>query len=390
MKRALRAALVLASLTACGTSPEPTTFVCTQFRPGADLTAADFQAPAAIAPAYGALAQAAADVSIVSAAMLIDVQNACTDLALSLGAPVAEPRLALPRDRAGLKETCALAAELLAGRRAELSAKGVVVRPVTPRCPVDATLAEACEARCKVDPACVERSISERCKPADREGTCTGTCLGACVGSEIAPAACEGRCEGTCFGACDDGNGKEEDGCTSGGCVCKGTCSGRCTAACTPTSGGFACDATCRESCSSPLESPRCAGDVAAPSCAGDADCQNACLASASARATCEVGGVAVAVADRSEIDAELARVIASIERSFPVMLVASSDHAKGLRERASSLVDAAGRLLARSQDLGTAAAGCGLVMAQAGTDAEDDLGAVSAASKKVVSSLGP
>lgn len=386
----LRIVLALASLTACGTSPEPTTFVCTEFRPGADLSSVDFKAPAEVAPAYGALAQAAADVAIVSASMLISVQSACTDLALSLGASPAEPRLVAPRDRAGLKETCAVASELLAARRAELAAKGVVVRPVTPRCPVDATLAESCEARCKVDRACVEKPIADRCKPADREGSCTGTCLGACVGSEVAPAACEGSCDGTCFGTCDDGKGKDEDSCTQTGCVCKGTCTGRCTAACTPTTGGFACDATCRETCSSPLENPRCAGEVDAPSCAGDADCQNACLVSAAARATCDVGGVAVAVADPSKIDTDTARVIASIERSFPVMLVASSDHAKGLRERASSLVDAAGRLLAKSEDLGTAAAGCGLVMAQAGTDAEDDLGAVSTASKKVVSALGP
>ncbi len=398
---ALAPAVALA-LVACGTNPEPTTFVCTAFRPGADLSKADFGAPPEISVAYGALAQAAADVSVVSASLVMRAQSACVDLALGLGAKEADVRLSAPRDRTGVKDSCALAAERVATARASLAAVGVIVRPLAPRCPVDAELLGDCEARCKSDPACAEPPSLERCAPADREGACAGACAGACVGSEIAPASCEGTCEGTCFGVCDDGkkpSGEasakaraDANACAGLGCVCKGTCTGRCSATCTPRAGkgGFACDGACRAGCSGPLANAKCAGELAPPRCKGDVDCQAACSASASARASCEVAAVAVSVADRSKVSADLARMVSALERDLPVLVVANSDHARVMKARASSLVDAAGRLLAKTQDLGTEAAACGLVMGQAGTEAKDDLTAVSGAAQQVMTALDP
>jgi hypothetical protein len=402
---ALAAAVALA-LVACGTNPEPTTFVCTAFRPGADLSKADFGAPPEIAVAYGALAQAAADMSVVSASLVIRAQSACVDLALGLGAKEADARLSAARDRTGVKDSCAIAAERVATARASLAAAGVIVRPLAPRCPVDADVLGDCEARCKADPGCAEAPSLERCAPEDREGACAGACSGACIGSELAPASCEGTCEGTCFGVCDDGkkasgesgeSGEASakaraDACAGAGCVCKGTCTGRCSATCKPRpgKGGFACDGACRAGCSGPLANAKCAGELAPPRCKGDVDCQAACAASASARATCEVAAVAVSIADHAKVSADLARIVGVLERDLPVLVVANSDHARAMKERASSLVDAAGRLLAKTQDLGTEAAACGLVMGQAGTEAKDDLTAVSGAAQQVIEALDP
>lgn len=399
LPRAAALSSLLGALAACGTSPEPTTFVCTDFRPGADLSKTDFSAPKEIAATYGALAQAAADVSVVSATLVIHAQSACEDLARALGAGSSDARLSAPRDRTGVKDTCALAAERVALARAALAAVGVVVTPISPRCSLDTSLQEACEARCKVDPSCVEPPASARCAEEDRETTCTGLCQGPCVGTETAPSTCEGTCEGTCFGTCDSGKAKgkgavsEDDGpdCAVDGCVCKGTCTGRCTATCTPRDGtGFACDGACRAGCTGAVANTKCIGALSRPTCAGDVDCQSACEASAAARATCEPAGIVVAVADRSKVDAACARMVSALERDIPVLVVADSDHAKEMRTRASSLVDAAGRLLAQTQELGTEAAACGLVMAQAGTEAKDDLGAVSAAAQKVLAALKP
>jgi hypothetical protein len=376
MKRfALVRAVFAATLAvACGTTPDTETVLCNEFRVGADLSKTDFGVPREIAPSYTALAQATGDISVVAARMLSDVDAACAELAGGAD----DPRLAGKSDAQRTVATCEIAAERIAAARAKLAAAKVVLRVGEARCSVDATFQTACEASCRADASCTEATPHERCAPADREGVCTGACSGACVGTEAAPVDCAGKCDGPCFGTCD-GDGT----CAEAGCVCTGACAGTCGGACA-AGGAATCTGRCRGGCDAALGDETCAGPLAPPRCSGDVDCQNACSASAAARADCRDGALTITVRDPSKSRPEIERIVYTLERNLPVVFLAGRGRAKLLSERASALTDAAGHLLSKSDMLGPKGAACGIVIGKTSEGASANLDAVHEASKKV------
>lgn len=374
MNTILRSILVSALIggatlvTACGTDPEPITVLCTDFRVGADLSDAEFGVDKSLQPSYVAFAQAAGDLASTASAMLREVGSSCQGLAVDLGAEANDPRLAGLVEPELSKGWCAIAVERFAAVRPKLVAAHYDVKTVLPRCATDVDYQTACEARCKTDASCVEASNEERCPQANREGLCPGLCTGTCQGAETAPAMCQGVCGGICVGTCGDDD-------ASAGARCDRSCVGTCNAGCAARDGqGMECDARCTGGCSEPLVSPVCTADLAPPRCGGDVDCQRSCKASAAARASCSGGSLEVVVDAEARKDVALARVIGAMERHLPAIFVAARGRAQLLSDDASDLVDSAGNILARTEEIGQKGAACGVLIAQTGDVASKSL----------------
>ncbi|WP_146652324.1 hypothetical protein [Labilithrix luteola] len=357
-----------ALVSACGTDPEPVTVLCTDFRVGADLSDAEFGVGKALEPSYVAFAQAAGDLAATAAMTLREVGSSCRGLAVDLGADAKDGRLAGLVEPDLSKTWCAMAVERFALVRPKLEAAHYDVKVVLPRCAVDVDYQTTCEARCKTDASCVEASNEERCPVANREGLCPGLCTGTCQGAETAPAMCEGFCAGTCFGTCGDDD-------ASRGTRCEQTCTGTCNAGCEARDGkGMQCDARCTGGCSAALVAAVCTADLLPPRCAGDVDCQRSCKASAAARASCSGGSFDVLVDPEARKDASLARVLGAMERHLPALFVAARGRAKLLSDDASDLVDSAGNILARTEEIGQKGAACGVLIGQTGDVASKSL----------------
>lgn len=387
----------------CGTSPEPTSVVCTDFRAGADLSKSTFGVTGELSPSYGAFAQAAGDLSAVANQMLRDVGASCQGLAVELGADPEDARTRGLLATDAVRAWCKIASERFVSVRPRLDAAHFAVQVETPKCTTDTTFQLACEEKCAPQKSCTESSPVERCPMEGREGICPGVCTGACTGSESAAAACEGTCSGTCFGTCGDGTAKPEPGdpgkgegdgdakasakeadaadCSTG-CACTQICTGTCTASCSLSAAGGRCDAVCAGTCSEPMRALNCTLPLAPPKCAGDVDCQKSCSASGAARAVCPPGSLAVAIDDAARADDDIARIVGALERHLPAVFLAARGRAKVLADGASDVLDSAGHILTHADELGPMGAACGMLIGQTGDEARKNLDAALAGSK--------
>ena len=367
----------------CGTTPEPRSVVCTDFRAGADLSGSTFGVTGELQRPYFAFAQAAGDLSAVANQMLRDVGSACEGLAVELGADPADARVLGKRETDRVSAWCKIAADRFTSVRPRLEKAHFAVQIVTPRCTTDTDFQLACERRCQGGASCTESATEERCPVDAREGICPGVCTGTCTGSESAAAACEGSCSGTCFGTCsapgsrgEDDHGKDRIDCGEG-CACTKVCKGTCTAACKPAEGsGGRCDAVCAGTCSEKMIAQTCTKPLAAPTCGGDVDCQKSCGASGAARATCPEGSLAVVIDSAARSDADVARIAAALERHLPAIFLAARGRAKVLADGASDVLDSAGHILNHADELGPMGAACGMLIGQTGDEARKSLNA--------------
>lgn len=390
MKSLVVGVMGAALVSGCGTSPAPTSVVCTDFRAGADLSGSTFGVTGELQRPYFAFAQAAGDLSAVANQMLRDVGAACQGLAIELGADPADARVRGMRETDAVRTWCTIAAERFTSARPRLEKAHFAVQIVTPRCTTDTSFQLACEQRCQGTTPCTEASPEDRCPADAREGVCPGVCTGTCTGSESAPAACEGSCSGTCFGTCGargkegkDEHGKDARDCGAG-CACTTVCKGTCTAACAPAEGSGRCDAVCAGTCSMAMIAKTCTKPLAAPTCGGDLDCQKSCGASAAARASCPEGSLTVVIDSAARTDASVARIAAALERHLPAIFLAARGRAKVLADGASDVLDSAGHILTRADELGPMGAACGLLIGETGDEARKSLHAALAGSQEL------
>lgn len=379
--------LALTGLAACGTNPAATTVVCTDFRAGADMSEAHFGVGPAVERPYAALAQAVGDITVVANTMMRDVGASCERLAIELGSDPEDPSTVGKSDLDRVKAWCDLAGARIDAVHARLEAAHFVLRADAPRCAIDLGYVTDCQARCQLDPKCVEAKPEDRCPTGDVQGLCPGVCTGTCAGSETAPVACAGTCAGTCFGDCHRA-GKDSDKnvetCTDG-CTCAGDCVGVCTDGCATGPEGARCDAPCLGTCSVPLVGRACGGNLTPPRCPGDDDCVKSCEAAGAARAACSGGSLAVSIDDAARSDADLSRVVGALERNLPAIVFAARGRAQLLSDNANHLIDAAGHILAKSEDLGPKGASCGMLIGMTGSAADDNLRAALHGAKRVV-----
>lgn len=371
-------------LAGCGTSPESTSVVCTDFRAGADLSSSTFGVTGELQRPYGAFAQAAGDLAAVANGMLRAVGSACQGLAVELGSDRDDPRVVGKLEPEAVRGWCKIAAERFTSVRPLLARVHFAVHVVTPKCTVDTTFQVACEQRCLAEATratCTEVSTEDRCPVEARAGVCLGACTGTCTGSETAPATCEGTCGGTCYGTCGDGEDAVD---CSTGCACTTVCKGGCTAACELPASGGTCDASCSGGCSEPMRGQKCTEALEPPTCAGDVDCQKSCSASSAARATCPQGSLAIVVDEGARRDPAIAQIVGAMDRNLPAIFLAARGRAKVLSDGASDLIDSAGRILNRTDEIGPMGAACGMLIGQTGAEARKNLDAALGGSKDV------
>jgi hypothetical protein len=122
---------------------------------------------------------------------------------------------------------------------------------------------------------------------------------------------------------------------------------------------------------------PTCNQQLADPVCAGDVDCQKSCRASASARAICPAGSLAIVIDKAARGDPALAQIVGALERALPPIFLASRGRARTLTNGASDLLDSAGRLLTnRADQIGPMGAACGMLIGETSAQAQTNLSA--------------
>lgn len=273
--------LLLAPLAVTGTGCEAAdklkdaqgSLCCTDFKVGADLTAVDWDIKGDGKVEFGAFMQAAGDFSAAASGVVVDLTNACQQIALDLGANEKDVVETDPGKQA-IGWCAAAAAKIQAAGSIE-----VVAQP--PRCSVSASAQGSCEAKCSAKAECeiTPAQLEARCEGGEISVKCEGSCSGSCQGSAEVAVTCEGECSGTCEGSCE---GTCEGGLSG---TCEGTCEGTCNGKATPAGGMANCAGTCDGKCSVAFKNPICKGSCKG-SCAGK--CRGTCKAAAGAKLQCE------------------------------------------------------------------------------------------------------
>lgn len=343
---------------------------CTEFKVGADLSSANFGLEGEVRGQFLAFAQASSDLATTATAAINDVQTACRNIAIELGAAAADVSAADEKsERDRTVALCALAATQIDTRVTARVRVDVAFHP--PVCDISVQARARCEANCTASGQCDLRANPPVCRGGTLqiscrgdctakasaalhcEGNCTGNCDGSCVAQ--GGVRCSGRCEGTCTA---DGSASGQAFDAQGNCIgtCQGTCSQtapgvRCQGACNGT-----CDASCRAegnatvtcdgNCSGDFEPIRCEGGTLEGGCDVQGSCKANCNASATARAECRPPQVQIIAS--AAVDPELARAIQVLEANLPPLVVV-------LRARGEAFVDIVTRLAASTAETGSA-----------------------------------
>jgi hypothetical protein len=361
------------------------TVCCTEFKVGADLSAADWQIEGEGKAEFSAFMQATADFAGTATSVVNEVGAACQAIAVDLGAPMDRVTTTNQADR-----TTAWCDAAVAQIDAKLGGKLVVVAQA-PSCSFNANVQAACEATCTAQASCSGTlgDIKARCEPGKLSGKCSGKCTGKCEGSANVAVTCKGVCEGTCEGKCAGNCSKTAGG---GDCrgACDGSCDGECRGSCTlDASASGSCEADCTGECSVDFIAPKCKAELTPPSadCQGSANCDGACKASASARVECTEPSIEVQFTGASSAEINLA--VASLKLNLPKIIVNFEGKGKYLVQNATALGDATADLVANADKLSARAGLCAIPAGQALRTAGENLGASFQASGKVLTAVG-
>lgn len=369
---ALAAGALISVIAACDENPL-SAVCCTEFKVGADLSSADFGLSGKVRGEFLAFAQASSDLASTANEALIDVQTACRDIAVELGAPSADVANAEARpERERTTELCRLAVGQIKTQVTARLQVDVAFQP--PICEVSVRARARCEGQCSVDGTCDVKVNPPVCRGGKLEVTCRGectadvgaslycegSCTGSCEGQCVAQGGvrCNGRCEGTCTadgsatGQAFDAQGNCVGTCqgtceaTAPGVRCQGSCKGQCDAACRAEGNATV---TCDGKCSGDFEPLRCRGGTLEGGCNVDASCKANCSASAEARAACSPP--AVTIRAQAAVDPELGRAIQVLEAKLPPLIVV-------LKARGQAFVDVVSNLAQAGVATGSSAVG--------------------------------
>ncbi|MBX3192756.1 MAG: hypothetical protein KF819_37580 [Labilithrix sp.] len=378
----LAVGLTLGALPSCNENPL-SVVCCTQFKVGADLSAVDFGLRGEARGEFLAFAQASSDLAATASNAMLDVQAACRDIAVELGAPEADVTAASDRpDRERTAELCRLAVGQIQARVTARARLEVLFQP--PVCEVSVQAQARCAAACRADGRCDVRVNPPVCRGGKLEIVCRGecsadvgasvycegSCTGACQGECVAQGGvrCNGRCDGTCTaegsatGQAFDAQGNCVGTCqgacaaTPPGVRCQGSCKGQCDAACRAEASG---SVTCDGRCSGEYEPLRCRGGTLEGGCDVQASCKANCQASATARASCRPPAVLVRAG--VAVDPDVARAIQVLEAKLPPLIVVLQARGQAFVNLVTELAQSGGGALsaALQGNLSATAAAC-------------------------------
>jgi hypothetical protein len=369
---ALATGLLLYVMPSCEETNPLAVVCCTEFKVGADLSSADFGLRGEVRGEFLAFAQASSDLASTATGAILDVQAACRDIAIELGAGATEVAKAEERpERERTTELCRLAVAQINTRVTARARLEVVFQP--PVCEVSIQAQARCEGQCKAEgrcdvkvnpPVCRGGKLEIVCKGDCSaevsgaslycEGSCTGNCQGECVAQ--GSVRCNGRCEGTCSaegsttGQAFDAQGNCIGTCqgkcsaTPPGVRCQGSCKGQCDASCRAEANATV---TCDGKCTGDYQPLRCKGGTLEGGCDVQASCKANCKASAAARAECRPPVIAVRA--QATVDPELGRAIQVLEAKLPPLIVV-------LKARGQTFVDLVNNLAQAGGATGVAA----------------------------------
>lgn len=332
---------------------------------------------------------AAGNFSVLADQMQKDVGDACSNIAKAGGGDSTKWDGLEGDER--VKAACAEAqaridAVLTAGVSIEFLVEGG-------ECKASITATSECYAKCDVNAQCTPAQLEAHCEPGKLAGSCSGECSGSCevqggavMCAGTCDATCSGACDGNCVGRCD---GADSTGACAGMCdgQCTTTCSGTCSGRCTYTQPMATCEGTCHGSCSVEFQQPYCEGKFDPPECQIDANCKANCEASVEAQAVCTPPKVTykVVAGGSADIDA----LATALQENLPVLLVNTATRAETLIDTADTLATSANAIADSSSSLGTKAAACAGIAADAALSASVSVKVSVQASASVSSSAG-
>lgn len=364
----LAGAIAPMAMTGCGdnglTNPLDT-LCCTQFKPGADMSAVDWGLEGDANVKFGVTMQAIGDFSGTATAITTDLGTLCRNLAVDLGE---DPKsVTATESQEFTKQWCAKAVAQIATIKADLT---IAYQPA--ECSFSAEVQASCEGKCQVDASCDPGSVEARCSGGEVTVKCEGSCSGSCSGSANVAVSCEGECSGACEGTCMG---------TQNGSQCQGTCNGKCRGECSVTPPNVSCEGECHGSCTGTATAPKCTAKLDPPMCEADVDCRASCDASASAKAECTPPAVTV------EGSANLSLKIAALKKYLPEIILIGEKRAPILSASAEGVISASANIEGGLDGDGTAAL-CIVPAALAIADAGANIKVTLDASASVLASI--
>jgi hypothetical protein len=356
---------------------------CKEYIPGTDMSKAQFGiSDLKVRGQFQATAQGAGDLVSLADTLLVDVTNACRNIAIDLGTSNADietndKKPAPEKVEAWCTAAAGLLNKALAG--AQLNAKF----DAEVKCEASISANVDCKARCDVNakcdvklnpPVCKGGELTVDCKGTcaatvdlpkiSCEGSCSATCEGSCTATATAPTVV---CNGTCSGACEVNgqagtNGTKSDGTCGGTCrgtctstpgsaavTCAGKCEGKCAGSCTAAPGSAS--VKCSGKCDADFTPIECKGGTLEGGCQVDAKCEGSCNASAQAKASCSPPVVRFEASASPQVQA----AIDTLVKNLPDLLVA----VKARGEAFAKLVETFGTNISVSGDIGVSGGVC-------------------------------
>ena len=425
---AVMSVLVPSTMAGCGAdslSDATSGVCCTDFKVGADLSGADFGVDASLKGQFNVFAQATSDLAATATASLADIEIACRNIAMDLGAAQADQDAAQAlTGTTRVDKWCTLAAAQIKadfGASGQLAA-GIKVDFAPPVCEASVSAKADCQGKCsgsaKCDvkanpPKCEGGKLEVECKgectaegsaSLSCEGSCSGTCEGSCSASGGVAVDCDGKCDGSCTvnGAAGT-NATQADGMCKGKCsgtctarvdapkvACQGTCNGQCTGSC---KGSATASVKCDGKCNAEYQPLKCKGGELKGGCNVEASCDANCNASVKAKAECRPPSLKVTADIKAGATADIQTrynvAIESLEANLPTIVVAFKARGQAFVNGFKGSVEGGAKIVANPGSLGAKGAICFGSIVAAGATGIDNFTASFQAAGKVAGSAG-
>lgn len=274
--------------------------------------------------------EASLDLERVSGEIKVAVRDACTRIALDLGAPdtfsnLGDEDAAITNgNRTGACDVAAARIEAIMTAHASANFSAQYIRG---GCRQDYEEVKKCDQQCKEVETCEPGTVEERCTPGELSAVCQGKCKAQaeCKGTADLPANCMGKCEsecqGECKGTCTTRDGKKTENDPNCRGKCSASCNGKCRGLCkVEAPEGIECgaDIRCKGGCEATYTAPACETHCTPPKCTVSTSCWESCTSRTEAKTVCEPSRLEI-YADVS-VHADVQKLVTTLNANLSVL----------------------------------------------------------------------
>jgi hypothetical protein len=308
-----------------------------------------------------AFMSASLDLEQVSGDVRVAVRQACTNIAVDLGAPNNfgeigdDDRAITNSDGTGACDVASARINAIMEVNAQANFSLQYSRGY---CRQDFEEIKKCDQECKQVETCEPGKVEERCTPGELSVQCNGSCKAhaSCKGTFEFAANCQGKCEaecqGECLGTCTAADGSMTENNPNCQGKCSATCTGKCTGSCQiEASAGIECGASvrCKGGCQAQYTEPSCETHCTPPKCTVSTACWESCTSRVEAKTVCEPTRVTLYA--NGSVHADVQALVRTVNANLGILVDAAEVKGKIAVDACERLVSA-GETVVKSTNL--------------------------------------